>query len=285
MAVVLITGCSTGIGLHTAIAFAEHGDTVVASMRNTGKADGVRKLAADAGVEVDVVELDVTDAASAGAAVADIAARHGRIDVLVNNAGVALSGAIEDFPEDQARAGFETNVWGPVRMARLVLPGMRAQGSGVIVNVSSFLGRIPSFPTYGFYVAGKHALGALSESLAGEVAPFGIRVVCLEPGYYATALADTVDQLAAQLDPSSPYADLTRFMLDFTKGLLDNGGHPREVGDAIVAAVADPDSPVHVPVGGDADAFVDLWRQTGTFEAFMTAANAVLFGDGASPPA
>ena len=282
MAVVLITGCSTGIGLRTAVAFAEHGDTVVASMRNTGKADGVRKAAADAGVDVDVVALDVTDAASAEAAVAGALERHGRIDVLVNNAGVGLSGTVEDFPEDQARASFETNVWGALRMIRLVLPGMRAKGSGVIVNVSSVIGRLPSFPVYGFYAAGKHALGALSESLAGEVASFGIRVLCIEPGYYTTALTETVDQLAAQLDPSSPYADMSAFMLDFTKGLLENGGDPADVADAIVAAVDDPASPLHVHVGDDATAFLELWRQTGTFETYMPAANAALFGDGTS---
>ena len=124
-------------------------------------------------------------------------------------------------------------------MIRLVLPTMRAQGSGVIVNISSITGRLPSFPCYGFYAAGKHALGAMSESLAAEVAPFGIRVLCVEPGYYLTALTDTVDALDAQLDPSSPYADVSHFMLDFTKDALVNGGDPADVADAVVAAVAD----------------------------------------------
>jgi NAD(P)-dependent dehydrogenase (short-subunit alcohol dehydrogenase family) len=165
-------------------------------------------------------------------------------------------------------------------MSRLVLPSMRRQGSGVIVNVSSITGRLPAFPCYGFYAAGKHALGALSESLAAEVAPFGVRVVCIEPGYYDTALSDTVDVLAEQLDPASPYADISRFMLDFSKGALVNGGDPADVATAIVAAVADPATPLHVPVGADADAFLELWDQTRTFETFVPAANAVLFGDG-----
>ncbi|MEY2451875.1 MAG: hypothetical protein QOD92_1449 [Acidimicrobiaceae bacterium] len=280
MSVVLITGCSTGIGLRSAIAFARAGDTVVASMRNTAKADALRKAAADAGVEVEVVALDVTSDASTASAVADVLDRHGRIDVLVNNAGVGLSGPVEDFPEDQARAAMETNFWGPVRMTRLVLPGMRAQGSGVIVNISSITGRLPAFPCYAFYAAGKHAIGALSESLAAEVAPFGIRVVCVEPGYYDTALSDTVDTLTSQVDPSSPYADLNRFMLDFSKSAIVNGGDPNDVADAVVAAVADPASPLHVHVGADADAFLTLWGQTGTFETFVPAANAVLFGEG-----
>ena len=104
MSVVLITGCSTGIGLHASIAFGRNGDTVVPTMRNTAKADALRKAAADAGVEVEVLALDVTDDASARSAVNEVLAQHGRIDVLVNNAGVGLSGAIEDFPEEQARA-------------------------------------------------------------------------------------------------------------------------------------------------------------------------------------
>jgi NAD(P)-dependent dehydrogenase (short-subunit alcohol dehydrogenase family) len=280
MGVVLITGCSTGIGLRTAVAFARAGETVVASMRNTGKADALRKAVADAGVEIDLVPLDVTDEASARAAVDDVLARHGRIDVLINNAGVGLSGAVEDFPEDQARTALETNFWGPVRMARLVLPGMRAQGSGVIVNISSITGRLPAMPCYGFYAAGKHAIGALSESLAAEVAPFGVRVVCIEPGYYDTALADTVDQMAAQLDESSPYAGVSHFMLDFSKRALVNGGDPNDVASTIVASVADASTPLHVHVGADAEAFLQLWDQTRTFETFVPAANDLLFGGG-----
>jgi NAD(P)-dependent dehydrogenase (short-subunit alcohol dehydrogenase family) len=278
MSVVLITGCSTGIGLRTAIAFAGAGDSVVATMRNTGKADGLRKSAADAGVEVELLALDVTDDESARAGVADVVARHGRIDVLVNNAGVGLSGAVEDFSEEHARTALETNFWGPVRMARLVLPTMRAQGSGVIVNVSSITGRLPSFPCYGFYAASKHAIGALSESLAAEVAPFGVRVLCIEPGYYDTALRETVDQLGTELDPSSPYIEVSRAMLEFSKNALANGGDPGEVAAAIVAAVADPASPLHVHVGADAEQFLQLWDQTRTFETFIPAANAALFG-------
>ncbi len=280
MTIVLITGCSTGIGLHTAVAFASAGDTVVATMRNTAKAAELKASAAKAGVEVEVAQLDVTDDASAQAVVAGVLARHGRIDVLVNNAGVGLTGPVEDFPWEQARSTFETNFWGAVRLTRLVLPAMRAQKSGVIVNVSSITGRLPAFPVYAFYAATKHALGALSESLSTEVAPFGIRVVCLEPGYYTTALTETTDFLRSQVDDASPYADLNRFIIDFSKRTLENGGDPRDVADAVVAAVRDASSPVHVHVGADADAFLELWRQTGTFESFMPAANALLFGGG-----
>jgi NAD(P)-dependent dehydrogenase (short-subunit alcohol dehydrogenase family) len=223
--------------------------------------------------------LDVTDDASANACVAEVLERHGRIDVLVNNAGIGQSGAVEDYDESKARMTMETNFWGPVRMSRVVLPTMRAQSSGVIVNISSITGRLPSFPMYAFYAASKHAVGAMSESLSAEVAPFGIRVVCIEPGYYETALVDTVDSALADLDPASPYADMSRFMLEFSKTALVGGGQPTAVCDAVVAAVADAASPLHVAVGPDAEGFLEMWAQTGTFESFVEAANAVMFSE------
>ena len=271
MSVVLITGCSSGIGLHTAVAFAKNGDTVVASMRNPAKAAALKTAVAKAGGEVDVVALDVTDDSSASAAVSAVLASHGRIDVLVNNAGVGLSGPVEDFPIDQARTAIETNFWGPVRMSRLVLPAMRAQGSGVIANVSSITARLPSFPGYGFYAAGKYAVNAMSESLAAEVAPFGIRVLSIEPGYFTTELVATCDSLLAQLDETSPYAELARVMVSFSKNSLVTGGDPADVGAAILTAVSDPGSPLHVTVGADTEAFLDVWKNTGTFESFSAA--------------
>jgi NAD(P)-dependent dehydrogenase (short-subunit alcohol dehydrogenase family) len=271
MSVVLITGCSSGIGLHTAVAFAKNGDAVVASMRNPAKAGALKAAAAAAGVTVEVVALDVTDDASASAAVTDVLTRHGHIDVLVNNAGVGLSGAVEDFPMDRARTAIETNFWGPVRLSRLVLPSMRAVGSGVIANVSSITARLPSFPGYGFYAAGKYAINAASESLSAEVAPFGIRVLSIEPGYFVTELVATVEGLLAEVQDSSPYAELTRFMLNFSKTALVTGGNPADVGAAIVAAVSDPASPLHVTVGADTEVFLDVWKNTGTFESFSAA--------------
>jgi NAD(P)-dependent dehydrogenase (short-subunit alcohol dehydrogenase family) len=271
MSVVLITGCSSGIGLHTAVAFAKSGDTVVASMRNPAKAAALKAAVAAVGVKVDVVVLDVTDDASASAAVSDVLARYGRIDVLVNNAGVGLSGPVEDFPMDQARTAIETNFWGPVRMSRLVLPAMRAQGSGVIANVSSITARLPAFPGYGFYAAGKYAVNAMSESMSAEVAPFGIRVLSIEPGYFTTELVATIDSLLDQVDEASPYVELIGFMLNFSRNALVTGGDPADVGTAIVAAVSDPASPLHVTVGADTEVFLDVWKNTGTYESFSAA--------------
>ena len=252
-------------------------------MRNPAKSEALIAAAATAGVGLEVIALDVNDEASARSAVADVLERHGRIDILVNNAGVGMSGAVEDFSEEHARTTMETNFWGPVRLTRLVLPSMRANGGGVIVNISSITGRLPAFPMYGFYAASKHAIGALSESLAAEVAPFGIRVVCIEPGYYHTALLDTVDNLRAELNPSSPYAEASQIMLDFTKASLANGGDPVDVAHAVLDAVADQASPLHVHVGSDAAEYLEMWAQTGSFESFVEAANAVMLSDDGQP--
>ena len=280
MSVILITGCSSGIGLHTALAFAKNGDTVVASMRNPTKSATLKDAASAADVEVEVIALDVTDDSSASAAVEDVLARHGNIDVLVNNAGVGLSGPVEDFPMDLARTAIETNFWGPVRMSRLVLPSMRAQGRGVIANVSSITARLPAFPAYGFYAAGKYAINALSESLSAEVAPFGIRVLSIEPGYFDTELVATIDSLLGQVHDASPYAEVNRFMLNFSKNALATGGNPADVGSAIVAAVSDPASALHVTVGADTGVFLDVWKNTGTFESFSAAMAEILGAQG-----
>src|SRR3954469_5339418 len=143
MAVVLITGCSSGIGLEAALAFARKGDTVYASMRNPAKATRLREQASAEGLTVEVVTLDVNDEGSVASAVAAIEEKHGAIDVLVNNAGVGFSGAVETIEPDRAQSIIDTNFWGAVRVTRAALPKMRAQKAGVIINVTSVAGRVP----------------------------------------------------------------------------------------------------------------------------------------------
>ena len=149
-------------------------------------------------------------------------------------------------------------------------------GRGVIANVSSITARLPAFPAYGFYAAGKYAINALSESLSAEVAPFGIRVLSIEPGYFDTELVATIDSLLGQVHDASPYAEVNRFMLNFSKNALATGGNPADVGSAIVAAVSDPASALHVTVGADTGVFLDVWKNTGTFESFSAAMAEIL---------
>jgi NAD(P)-dependent dehydrogenase (short-subunit alcohol dehydrogenase family) len=267
MGVVLITGCSSGFGLETALAFARRGDNVVASMRNPGKAATLLDRADRAGVEVEVTALDVTDDTSVQRAVDGVVDRHGSIDVLVNNAGVAFYGPFETLELERARAIMETNVWGAVRTARAVLPHMRSRGSGTVVNVSSIGGRFPGLPYTSFYGASKHALGALSESMAWELGPFGIRVVCVEPGLFTTDISANGEW--RKVDTTSPYGADHAWVNEFMMKAFEAGGHPAVVADAVVSAVDDPNTPLHVLVGDDAIGYVDLASQAGSFEALV----------------
>jgi NAD(P)-dependent dehydrogenase (short-subunit alcohol dehydrogenase family) len=239
-------------------------------MRNPESATTLARRARADGLAVDVIALDVTDEASVTSAVRAIEDRHGAVDILVNNAGIDHSGPVETLPLEQARAILETNVWGPVRTSRAALPGMRARGAGVIVNVSSLAGRVPGTPYGGFYAASKHALGALSESLASELGPFGIRVVCVEPGFFATEIFSKSWSSATR--PSDPYGADHRWVREFFVDRGERGGgDPELVARAIVAAAHDAATPLHVLVGDDASAYVDVAAQAGGYEGWATA--------------
>ena len=277
MAVVLITGCSTGIGLEAALAFARRGDTTYASMRNTAKANLLRDCAAAENLDIEVVQLDVTDASSVAAAVASIEGRHGAIDVLVNNAGIGSSGPIETIDIDKAAAVYDTNIWGAVRTIRAALPAMRSKRSGVIINVTSVAGRVPGTPYGGFYSSSKHALGTLSEALAWEVNPYGIRVACVEPGFYNTEIFASSDWKVDA--PESAYQADQDWVNDFyVKSGEANGAHPRVAGSFIADVAHNPDAPLHNLIGDDAYIFVDLVAQAATFEGWIPVGTTIIEG-------
>jgi|SRR5262245_4583486 len=193
--VVLITGASSGIGRATAELLAGRGYRVFGGVRAPATA------AALAGVEL--MPLDVRDGASVKSCVEVVRSRAGRIDVLINNAGVNLVGAVEETSISQAQALFDTNVFGVLRMVQAVLPGMRHQGGGQIVNISSILGFLPA-PFMGVYASTKHAVEGLSESLDHEVRVFGIRVILIEPPYTRTNLDATAAQAEGRIDAYAP---------------------------------------------------------------------------------
>ncbi|MBK5012147.1 oxidoreductase [Pseudomonas sp. S60] len=177
--VVLITGVSTGIGRATAIKFATHGCRVFGTVRNTGKAQAISG--------VTLIEMDVRSEESVRRGIESIIAQAARIDVLVNSAGVTLLGAMEETSVAEAQTLFDTNLYGLLRTIQAVLPHMRTQGSGRIVNVSSVLGFLPA-PYMALYSASKHAVEGLSETLDHEVRQFGVRVVLVEPSFTRTNL-------------------------------------------------------------------------------------------------
>jgi len=253
--VVLITGCSSGFGFLSAETFARRGDTVYATMRNLAKADALLELADD-GLDIRLLELDVTDDDSVAKAVDAVIADSG-LDVLVNNAGLGWGGAVETMPDDQARQLFETNFWGVMRMTRAVLPTMRDQRSGTIVNVSSTAGRVP-MAFGGMYSASKHAVSAVSELLSFEVEQFGVRVVSIEPGAFRTAIGEN-SEAVAHLDRNTPYYEKERAAVAFYASSVTNGPDPQIVADAIVEAAYATDRQVHHLVGDDATFFVGAY--------------------------
>ncbi|TMA98580.1 MAG: SDR family NAD(P)-dependent oxidoreductase, partial [Deltaproteobacteria bacterium] len=197
---VLITGCSTGIGRATAEQLAARGWTVYATAR---RPESIRDLA---GRGCKTLALDVCDEASMRAAVETVERAEGAVGVLVNNAGYGQEGAFEEVPMAEVRRQFETNVFGLVRLTQLVLPGMRRQGWGRIVNLSSMGGRL-TLPGGAFYHATKYAVEALSDALRFEVRPFGIDVVVIEPGPIKTRFGDTaIESVKSLVASGSPYA-------------------------------------------------------------------------------
>ncbi|HKD98365.1 MAG TPA: oxidoreductase [Micromonosporaceae bacterium] len=204
MTTVLITGTSSGIGHATALRLVKRGMTVYATARNV---DSLADLAA-AGART--LRLDVTDDASMTAAVAQVEAAHGQVDVLVNNAGYGEYGTVEETPMDRVRAQFETNVFGLARVTQLVLPAMRAARRGRIVNIGSMGGRIV-FPAGGYYHASKYAVEAITDALRFEVAPFGIAVSLIEPGLIRTGFGATAGRtLHASAGSGEAYQALNR---------------------------------------------------------------------------
>ena len=208
---VLITGANSGIGLVTALELAAGGWDVVGTARTAQKATRIIDIAKEKGLDVRTVLCDVDDAESCAKAITEVEAMTGGLTALVNNAGFAQSGAVEDVSDELARAQFETNVVAPMRLARLVLPGMRERGEGRIINVSSVAGRL-STPLMGWYCASKHALEAVTDALRMEVEGDGIKVSLVEPGMFAT------DVWSAAQPGGFPEASTARYAAAYARG-------------------------------------------------------------------
>jgi len=267
MAIALITGCSTGIGYETALRFGRSGDRVYATMRDLAKAGALRDAAVAEGLDVRTVQLDVDSQASIDQAVAHVLREEGQVDVLVNNAGVTGVGPIETTTDGEWHAVFETNFFGPLRVIRAVLPGMRERQSGTIVNVSSAAGRLVA-PVYGQYHSSKWALECATETLALEVKQFGIRVALIEPGFFVTPILDKALRAWSERD-ASPYEDIERRMKDLYAAAGESGGDPAVVAAVIEEAVRTPDPKLRWVVGADAEGFI-AGRSRLTDEEYQT---------------
>ncbi|MBV9194394.1 MAG: SDR family NAD(P)-dependent oxidoreductase [Solirubrobacterales bacterium] len=240
----LITGASSGFGRALAEAALGRGDRVVATARDPGRLN----LAADDAVQV--IALDVTDPAERLSAVDQALARFGRIDVLVNNAGRTQVGAVEETTDEELRSLFELHFFAPVALIRAVLPHMRAQGGGAIVQMSSVGGQVTA-PGFGAYCATKFALEGITQTLHDEVAPLGIRTLIVEPGAFRTGLFRP--DAAYHSQPMAEYAQTVGPTRDYVSG--GHGlqpGDPAKAAQAILRALDADEPPLRLVLGGDA---------------------------------
>jgi NAD(P)-dependent dehydrogenase (short-subunit alcohol dehydrogenase family) len=237
MANVLITGCNSGFGLLTAQKFAREGHHVFATARDPARAGDLETAREAEDLPITILRLDLRDASSIQTAVG-AALEAGPVDILVNNAGYALSAPVEEVDQDEMLAQFDTNVFGLVRVIQAVLPGMRQRRAGTIVNVSS-AGVYITFPFSGVYVGSKAAVGALSEALCQELRPFGVRVILIEPGGFATRFGVNMQHARHTTEASPYYPALQRFMAmirERTAVASADARDPRHVADVIYDA-------------------------------------------------
>ncbi|MEY3212800.1 MAG: hypothetical protein RIT28_3281 [Pseudomonadota bacterium] len=248
--VILITGCSSGIGAATALRLVKAGHTVYASARK------VESLAALAEAGCRTLALDVNDEASMAQAVAAVEAEHGAVGVLINNAGYSQSGAVESVSMADARRQFETNVFGLLRMCQLVLPGMRAQRQGKIINIGSMGGTL-TFPGGGLYHASKYAVEALSDAMRFEVKGFGVDVILIQPGLIRTGFGEAVAGTIARAE-GGVYAEFNAAVAKATQEAYEKGplaalgGAPDDVAAVIQKAIGARKPKARYPVTASA---------------------------------
>ncbi len=244
--VCFITGSSRGLGRSLTEAVLASGDKVAATARNPETLNDLVEKYPDL---IYPVKLDVTRYDDVYEAVADVAARFGRIDVLVNNAGFGITGAAEAYTDEQVRSQMETNLYAPIEITRAVLPYMRKQGSGRILQISSIGGRVGN-PGVSIYQAAKFGLGGFSEALAKEVAPLGIKVTCVEPGGFRTDWAGTSMTYAPKVAGYETTVDLRAQL--FTSGKFIPMGDPEKAAMVMIRLAENPEPPVHLVLGSEA---------------------------------
>lgn len=243
--IVLVTGARSGFGLLIAVAAARAGHRVYAGLRDLETRGELE--AAAAGLPVTPIQLDVVDPDQRRAAIDRIIAEEGRIDALVNNAGIAIAGFLEELSSEELRRMMEVNLFAAWELTRLCLPHLRRQRSGAIVNISSMAGR-SALPGLGGYAATKWALEGMSEALRHEMRPFGVRVAVVEPGPYATDIFGRNRQTAgASGDQASPYATMAAKVEAVFSGT--KFGDPQEVAELVVRLLAEPKPGLRYPLG------------------------------------
>ena len=267
--VALVTGSSSGIGYETALALARDGYFTYATMRNTTKGEKIQEAAKNENLQIEVLELDVDKPESIKSAVEKVIADKNRIDVLVNNAGYGQFGCTEDVSIEDFKKQFETNFFSIVRIIQEIAPTMRKQNSGIIVNISSVVGRmgLPGSPAY---ISTKFALEGLSECLRYELGQFGIKVTMIEPGVIKTNFFDSMKIPDSKSDPK--YKELTDNILSGLKMMVQMGTAPAQVAEVIIKAIHDDEILPRYTAGTDAAMFMEAKKMKTDieFEKYMS---------------
>jgi len=259
--VAVVTGSSSGIGYETALTLARNGFLTYATMRNLNKSENIKSIAAKENLPIRITQLDVTDNVSINNAVQAILSETGRLDVLVNNAGYALSGAFEDVTIEELKAQYETNLFGVARVTQAVLPIMRKQKSGIIVNISSSVVTMGGLPTGSAYASTKFAIEGLSRSMVYELEPFGIKVVLVEPGVIGTNFVNSVVAAKKSQDPNSPYLQIMQKMASSFEHIIENASSPDVVAKVVLKAVTSENPSLMYVAGKDVETLLDAKRK------------------------
>jgi len=263
--VAIVTGSSSGIGFSTAIMLARNNFYTYASMRSISKANTIKEIAKKENLPLQVIQLDVTDDRSVKDAVNKVLDEKKTIDVLVNNAGYGLIGCVEDISIEEVKAQFETNLFGVIRVTQAVLPAMRKQKNGIIINVSSIAGRV-AFPISNAYASTKFALEGLSESMRYEVEQFGIKVVLIEPGVITTNFVSAMVMPKKVLEQNSPYAQFMQKVNEGFKLKRQNATDSEEVAKVILKAVTAENPQPRYLVGKDATTWMEARNRMSDIE-------------------
>jgi NAD(P)-dependent dehydrogenase (short-subunit alcohol dehydrogenase family) len=258
--VAVVTGSSSGMGFGTSLTLARNGFITYATMRNLNKSENIKSLAEKEKLPLKIVQLDVTDEGSVKNAMQSITNEANRIDVVVNNAGYPLNGAFEDLAMEEIKDQFETNLFGVIRVTQAVLPIMRKQKSGVIVNISSSTVTIGGIPGGSAYVSTKFAIEGLSKSMAYELEPFGIKVVLVEPGVIRSNFVNNVVAAKKSQDPNSPYSQMMQKMVTSFQHMLEGGSSADVVAKVVLKAVRSENPSPKYLAGKDIETLMEAKR-------------------------
>jgi len=255
--VAIVTGSSSGIGFEISLMLARNGLTTYATMRDLHKSSMLTSIADKEKIPLRCVQLDVTDDMSVKQAIETIVNESHNIDILINNAGYGLSGALEDLLIDEIKLQFDTNFFGLIRATQAVLPIMRNQRSGIIVNISSGLGRF-GIATSSAYASSKFAVEGLTESMSYELEPFGIKTILVEPGIIKTNFIKAAVLAQKSKDPNSPYFQFMNNMDEGMKKLIENSESPEYVARVVLDAINDSNPKLRYLAGKDVEQIMEI---------------------------